>query len=376
MSYYCIAKLVGPGLAGASRWMLRLGCRMHEGMRVATPSISRASSLCPNSTQACQTSYVMLRMAWIRVVLGVSLIGFVNVALAQDDQSPQGTAESVGESTNATKTNKAIESFVKAYVDAFNAGDASKLGTYWSANGVFVDASTGETVSGRSAIELSLRETFAENPGLKLACITASIESPSPNVAIETGEAVVTRTDDTVSRSSYQVVYIKKDRKWLIDCVTDNFDMPSTEPAASEATEPLAELEWLIGQWIDANGESTIELSCNWTGGKKFLSRRYSVVSGDELITSGLQLIGWDAREKKIRSWLFDEDGTVVIGEWNKHEDGWRIQSVATLGDGRQGSSTTILTPVDANSYRVEKVNQLVAGEILPNMEAVLVVRQ
>ena len=313
-------------------------------------------------------------MSWKISLLGLLLVSLTSVAPAQD-VSNANEAALVEDAADADIASE-IQSLVKSYVEAFNAADANKLGTFWSANGLFVDASTGEKVSGRQAIVSSFEETFSAYPGLKLACVTDSVNASSPNVVVETGEAVVTRTDGTIARSSYQVVYVRQDGNWLIDCVTDNYSPLPTESTRLAATGYLGELEWLVGQWVDRDGESTVELSCDWTRGNRFLVRKYSVISGDECVTSGLQLIGWDANNKSIRSWLFDENGTVVQGTWNRNEGGWRIHSVATFGDGTSGSSTTILTPLGDNSYRVEKIDRIIDGQILPHMEAVTVVRR
>ncbi len=285
----------------------------------------------------------------------------------QETEVRQGAvADSVAQPENE------IAVVVGSYVAAFNDADVAKLGRHWTEAGVFVDAQSGETLKGREAIVESLRTTFAEQPNVKLACETQSLEFPTPSIAVEEGIATVTRPDNTTVRTRYQVVYIKSNDKWLIDRVTDNVSQLDGE----SETDPLSELDWLTGRWVDQSDSSTVEITCERTRGGKFFSRKYVVISGDAIETSGIELIGWDANEKRIRSWLFDESGTIVQSTWSKDGDDWRIQSVGTLGGGGTGSSTTIVTPLAADSYRVEKVDRVIDGEIQPNMEPVTVVRQ
>ena len=59
-------------------------------------------------------------------------------------------------------------------------------------------------------------------------------------------------------------------------------------------------------EWIDAGDGFTISTSCNWTAKQNFISRTYTVDGEEGFLSSGLQIIGWDAKQRAIRSWLFD----------------------------------------------------------------------
>jgi hypothetical protein len=89
-----------------------------------------------------------------------------------------------------------------------------------------------------------------------------------------------------------------------------------------------------------------------------------------------MQLVGWDAARKQIRSWVFDSDGGFAEGVWTKKGDRWSIQTTATLSGGARASSISILEPIDANSFSWQKVSRVVDGEILPNIDVVTIVRQ
>ena len=102
----------------------------------------------------------------------------------------------------------------------------------------------------------------------------------------------------------------------------------------------------------------------------------FSVVVGDEIEHSGMQIIGWDPSAETIRSWVFDSDGGFGEGLWSQHDKAWHIQSTGTLPDGSKSSSTNILKYVDDNSFTWQSVNRIAGGELLPNVPEVVVSRQ
>ena len=89
-----------------------------------------------------------------------------------------------------------------------------------------------------------------------------------------------------------------------------------------------------------------------------------------------MQIVGWDPAAKQIRSWVFDSDGGFGEGTWSKKENAWYVQSTGTLPDGRKSSSVNIITYVDENTCTWQSVNREAGGELLPNIDEVLVVRQ
>jgi hypothetical protein len=88
-----------------------------------------------------------------------------------------------------------------------------------------------------------------------------------------------------------------------------------------------------------------------------------------------MQIIGWDPAKKQIRSWAFDSDGGLNQGIWQKVGQQWTVQTTATLPDGRPASSTSIMKPSDENQFTWQQVNRVVAGELLPNIGEIVIVR-
>jgi uncharacterized protein (TIGR02246 family) len=282
----------------------------------------------------------------------------------------------VGAETHSEADLGAIESAIGSYVEAFNALDAKKLATLWAPQGIYVSRSSGERITGRDAIAEEFEAIFSSENVPHLAVETETIEFISPNVALERGIATVTHAkgengDGSASRSTYRVVYVKQASKWLIDRVTEE----EVEIQISNY-DKLKELEWIIGNWVDVGGKTTIETECNWTKNKNYISRKYSVSQEGQVKFSGLQIIGWDPKANEIRSWLFDSGGGFVAGTWSRREDEWIVQSVATFPDGASGSNTSIFRPLEEGRYAWKKINRVVDGEILPNIDEVIVKRK
>ncbi len=266
----------------------------------------------------------------------------------------------------------AIEKAIESYVAAFNASDAKALAEHWSPEGVYMSRPSGDQIVGREAIEKEFAALFDEVKGAKLEVSTESIEFVSPNVALEQGRATVLRPNDSPLESSYRVVYVRRDGKWLIDRVGEDEEAP----ARPSHYEQLKDLEWLVGDWIDREGGEAVKTECQWTRNRNFLTRAFTVSIEDRIDMAGMQVIGWDAARQQIRSWVFDSQGGFVEGEWKQSGDRWIVRSRATLSDGKTGSFTSILRPLDENSFGWQKVNRIVDGEILPNIDEVVIVRQ
>ncbi|MFZ5828809.1 MAG: YybH family protein [Planctomycetota bacterium] len=264
----------------------------------------------------------------------------------------------------------AIRKGVDAYVAAFNQGDAKALAALWSPEAVYTNPISGEQVVGREAIEGQFAAIFEEK-GIKLSATTSAIQFVSPNVAVEQGVATVTRPDQAAEESEYTAVYVKRDGQWLLDRVTEE-----DVPVVVSNYEHLKELEWMVGTWVDEDEQARIETDCQWTKNQNFITRSFTLSVADRIEMAGMQIVGWDPAAKQIRSWVFDSDGGFGEGKWTKKGDSWHIQAVGTLPDGSKSSSVNIITKVDDDTFTWQSVNRVVGGELQPNVDEVVVVRQ
>lgn len=273
-----------------------------------------------------------------------------------------------------TADRASIEKSVESYTTAFNARDAKSLADHWSAGAIYVNPNSGVEVQGREAIAKEFESILSGLENTKLVVEIESIEFVSPQVAVENGvTTLVTKPvsgADSTETSTYSAVHIKQDGKWLLDRVTEK-----DVPVAQSNYDQLKELQWLIGRWVDRDGDTEIETIFQWTRNRNFITRFFEVRMKGQADMSGMQIIGWDAARKQIRSWTFDSDGGHAMGFWIKKDDRWSITSANTLPDGGKASSVNIITKVDDDQFKWRSVNRMANGDLLPNIDEVVVVR-
>lgn len=281
------------------------------------------------------------------------------------------SAQAAETKPEGTPDENAVRTAVASYVAAFNQGDAAALAALWSPEAVYTNPLRGQQVVGRAEIEKQFAAIFAEVKGAKLEATTISIQFVSPNVALERGTAKVIRPNEEPADSEYSAVYVKRNGQWLLDRVTEE-----DVPIVPSRHEELKDLEWMIGNWVDQDDQGRIETTCQWTKNQSFMTRSFAVSIADRIQMSGMQIIGWDPAAKQIRSWVFDSDGAFGEGTWSKKDQRWYIPSKGTLPDGSKTSSVNMITRVDDNTFTWQSVNREVGGELLPNVDEVVVVRQ
>lgn len=263
---------------------------------------------------------------------------------------------------------------VSQYVTAFNAGDAKRLASLWSENGVHVLRDSGQEVKGRQAIEKMFAEMFAAEKGTKLSVEIDSLRFVTDSVAIEDGRATVIAPGSEPEETKYTAVHVKTKDGWRLDSVRETIQASTAQ--AGSSYEQLKELEWMIGDWIDQSDESTVETSCRWSKNKSYMIRSFRVVAGGMDDLEGTQVVGWDAMNGQIRSWMFDSDGGFLEGNWTQKGASWIVKASGYLADGRRASSINTFTQVDENSFTWKAVGRQVDSEFLPNIEEVKVVRK
>jgi uncharacterized protein (TIGR02246 family) len=269
----------------------------------------------------------------------------------------------------------AIRANAARYVEAYNRRDSKTMASMWSPDAVYTAAETGETAIGREAIAKQLDYMFAGSEDAKLKVDVETVDFVSPNVAIERGTAEISYSKSPTEKFDYSAVNVKRDGKWLLDRVTDtqiNIEPPEPPPSNYEH---LKELEWMVGSWIDEGEDSTITTDCQWTKNRNYLTRAFAMVIGDQVDTSGMQIVGWDPVNKQIRSWVFDSDGAFAEGSWTRKEDKWFIQQKGTLPDGGITTALNIIKKIDDDTCTWQSINRTIDGELQPNIDEVVVTR-
>ena len=263
-----------------------------------------------------------------------------------------------------------IETQVQTYTEAFNSGDAGALAGCWAPDAIYIVPDTGKQIEGRSEIKEHFAKLLLQHKGSKLKVDVESIRFISPHVAAEQGKTTLVSADGQADQSRYTAIHVKQDGKWYLDRVTET--EAKTTPSQYEH---LKELEWLIGSWTDQDEQSSIEMTSRWTKNQTFITRSFAASEGDQIVLSGMQLIGYDAVKEEIRSWTFDSDGGFNEGRWSKLKNGWTVTSSGSTADGRKTSSLNTFSDIGENEYKWKSTSRMAAGQLLSNIDEVVVVR-
>lgn len=292
-------------------------------------------------------------------------VGKTGNKLAEKTPASQPVAESRSADEEAIR--KSDDSFVKAY----GQGNAKSVAAHFTADAEYVDE-LGNVFQGREAIEESLAEFFAENPGCKLEMNIDTIRFISPGVAVEDGSTTITRPESPASvESRYTTLHVKTDGKWLAASVRDHAPKDRRQHRAQ-----LQQLEWLVGDWVDEGDDSIINFSCQSVNNGNFLLRKFTILIAGQEAMSGTQRIGWDPLTGKLRAWIFDSEGGYSEGLWHRDGENWVLKCIGVTADGQTASSTSIYTFVNDHTMTWQSVDHEIAGVQQPDSEEFTIVRQ
>lgn len=257
-----------------------------------------------------------------------------------------------------------------AFTKAYNARDAKAVAALFAVDADSVDEE-GTPVRGRDAIEADYTELFSDGVERTIDIKTESLRFITPDVAIEDGTFAVTpEPPGPPCDRKYAAVHVKRDGQWLISSLRD------TRFAKQSHYEHLKELDWMIGDWIDESNESLVTTSCRWSDNKNFILRKYSVKVAGVNSSEGVQRIGWDGANHRVRSWLFDSQGGYGEGYWTKDGDRWVIEGGGVLPDGTKASATNILTKIDDDKFTWTSQDRVIGGQSVPDIEVLTIVRK
>src|ERR1700758_2000448 len=118
----------------------------------------------------------------------ITLLAILSLASLHLSSLPAGAAN------QQTGDKEAIFNNAKAFVDAFEKGDAKAVAAFWAEDGDYVDLN-GRRLQGRPAIENAFKDFFTENKGVKLRIDVNSVRFVTPETAIEDGITSVIPSD-------------------------------------------------------------------------------------------------------------------------------------------------------------------------------------
>ncbi len=267
---------------------------------------------------------------------------------------------------------QAILALLTRLETGFNAGDAKGLAACWSEKGEFVGPA-GARADGRETIEAQFQAAFAARKDApKLQLHVNHLRLVSDGLALVEAVAEVKPAAAAGGTPIADFVLVKENGRWLIESARE---MP---PHLPPQTNHLKELAWLVGDWSSETSKAglTLRTTCDWTVGQAFLIRKFKVEGKEAFVHGGTEVIGWDPRTNRIRSWVFDSDGGFGENAWVHDGSRWLIQYSGTLADGSQVSATSILASVDAATASLQSKDRVVDGAAQPDIPEITLKRQ
>jgi uncharacterized protein (TIGR02246 family) len=251
----------------------------------------------------------------------------------------------------------------RAYEAAYAKADVKALAGFFAEDADYTTAD-GRTFSGREAIEAALRAGLMGNRGAKLTIAVDSVRMLGPETVLEKGSTTVTAKNGGQSSELYTAIHIRKDGQWKINQLIES-PVPALTPR-----DRLAELEWLIGQWVEADktDDLTIRSLYSWARGGNFLTRSITVKRAGEVTLEGWQIIGWNPIEERLRSWTFDGEGGYAEGYFTRDGERWLLRETGVAPDGSRTSGDYTLTKISADRFTWESNNRTLDGDPQPNI--------
>ena len=258
-----------------------------------------------------------------------------------------------------------------AVAAAYTKGDAAAMAAHFTEDADWIDED-GNVTAGRPAIQTMLADVFKSSPGRSLELTTDSARALTDDVLAVKGTATVAEADGSRAVSSFTAVHVRRDGQWLISQYTE-----TGAPFADSPATQLADLGALVGKWKIEGDGAAISNTLEWAVGGNFLTRTFSVAAKDgEDGREGSEIIAWDADLGKIRSWVFESDGSFSERIWTRDDNRYLIKSRTVLTDGGVGSEEITLTVVDKDRITWSIASRSVDGETLPNIGPVTSVRE
>lgn len=256
----------------------------------------------------------------------------------------------------------ALEKSAVAFVEAFNQGDAAAIAALFLPDGEIVFAS-GAVIAGRAGIEAHYSEVFAGDKETKAALEAGSVRFVTPGVAIEDGTFHLTEASGAVSSIDYSAVLVRQeDGAWRFGSVRD------LAGDRAPAGEKLAELGWLVGDWIAEVKGTDTRLSFRWSDDGPFLDGRATTETPGGGSTAATWRIGWDTRRQDFVSWGFDNGGGYNFAEWTTTADGsWLLHTRGITADGEANRLTQVITAgAGHESFTVTRRDHVIDDELQP----------
>ncbi|HKB03055.1 MAG TPA: SgcJ/EcaC family oxidoreductase, partial [Gemmataceae bacterium] len=252
------------------------------------------------------------------------------------------------------------------YAEAMAAAELDKIMAFWAPDSDYIDEA-GKQTQGSDKIAELFKKALPDMKGSKVNIRIHSLKFIRPEICLEDGTVDRTAPTGVKESNRFAIVWTKTGDKWLISSVrdlpTEATDLPSVAAAY------LNDLGWLVGEWVDDSPKADATVKVSWATNKAFLLMDYVVKrEGSEPMEVRVR-VGWDARQGRVRSWVFDSEGGFAEAFWRKDGKRWIVGTSGVLPDGGTGGATNIYEFVDENTFVWRSTERDVDGQPLADAE-------
>jgi uncharacterized protein (TIGR02246 family) len=298
------------------------------------------------------SSSAMSKTIFRRICIPICIASALSIAHGASAQSPGAS----------TRDESGIRQAGKDYLAAAERGDVKALADFWTADGIYTDASGRTTKArdllGKSASHLRHQPTTVSHVSVHFITDDVAVEDADCEMSGANGSPPVT--------GHYTALWVRQNGRWKLDSLRE-----TRTSSAANPSEELASLAPFVGEWTGQIDQSTIHISAKWDATKKFLRREFSVTSGKAPL-AGTQEIGWDSLTGHIKSWAFLDDGSHGEGLWSLEGTVWLEVSSRVLPDGRIIKATQTYKFPDKNTLIWKLIRGSVDGKPAQTMEVTL----
>jgi uncharacterized protein (TIGR02246 family) len=253
-------------------------------------------------------------------------------------------------------------SHVDFSLDPETVGDRpAQIGAKPPPDATYIDL-VGRKHEGRAAIQKLYEKVFTARKGAKLAIHANSRTHVSPDVVLQDGITEVTPADrGPPTTARFSAVLVRKDGEWYLQRVHDSVAYPPSN------ADRMEDLEWLIGEWTgEAEKGESGSATYSWDDHENFIVSSFATTLNGEPVVGGAQWIGWDAIEKKVRSWSFYSGGGFGEAAWTRDGNKWSLATKARTAGGKEVTATNVITKTDDDHMTWQMTKLTVDGKAMP----------
>jgi len=294
----------------------------------------------------------------------VALAGYVGVQAygnSPTNGSPQNTPQD---------REKEVRTFLETVAATFNKHDAKAVGGLFLAEGELVDED-GNVLKTREAIEKHYSDFFKAKPESRLKIEGETLRLIGDSLAMYDGLAEVkSSAQEPMRRTRFAAVLTKQGKEWQIASIRDLEDLDNDSVLIRES---MAELGFLIGEWLEEAGNYRVQTDCQWSNDKMSLIQKFKISGTGTKELSGTQRIAWDPATQKIKSWTHDTQGGYAEALWTKSGGNWIVKSSGTNSDGDATSMTSVYQPAGNGRMDVYFRDRVIGNEVMPDVNTTIV---